>query len=239
MAFSVPDLPVRLRRAGAAHRREDDARSITTSTTRPTSTTRTPRSPAPRSRTRRSRRSSQNLSQVPDDKRPPCATTRGGHAEPHLFWESMGPNGGGAPSGELGDAIDSAFGSFDDFKAQFKDAGIKRFGSGWTWLVWDGSGLQLYVDRQPGQPAIGRPDAAARHRRLGARVLPELPEPPARLPRRLVEHGQLEQGRRAVRRTRLDVKSGPPPAAAPRRRQAADADMPWRCGKSVLTVSTA
>jgi Fe-Mn family superoxide dismutase len=55
----------------------------------------------------------------------------------------MGPNGGGAPSGELGAAIDSAFGSFDDFKAGLKDAGIKRFGSGWAWLVWDGSKLAI------------------------------------------------------------------------------------------------
>ena len=47
----------------------------------------------------------------------------------------MGPNGGGAPTGELAAAIDAAFGSFDDFKAKLKDAGVKRFGSGWAWLV--------------------------------------------------------------------------------------------------------
>jgi Fe-Mn family superoxide dismutase len=55
----------------------------------------------------------------------------------------MGPNGGGAPSGELASAIDSAFGSFDDFKAALKDAGVKRFGSGWTWLVSDGGTLSV------------------------------------------------------------------------------------------------
>ena len=55
----------------------------------------------------------------------------------------MSPNGGGSPDGALADAIDSAFGSFDDFKAQLKDGGVKRFGSGWSWLVHDGSGLAV------------------------------------------------------------------------------------------------
>jgi Fe-Mn family superoxide dismutase len=55
----------------------------------------------------------------------------------------MSPNGGGEPDGALADAINSAFGSFDDFKAQLKDAGVKRFGSGWSWLVHDGSGLAV------------------------------------------------------------------------------------------------
>ena len=67
----------------------------------------------------------------------------GGHYNHSLFWEWMSPNGGGAPDGDLGSAIDSAFGSFDDFKAQFKDAGVKRFGSGWAWLIHDGSGLAI------------------------------------------------------------------------------------------------
>jgi Fe-Mn family superoxide dismutase len=67
----------------------------------------------------------------------------GGHYNHSLFWEWMSPNGGGAPNGDLGSAIDSAFGSFDDFKAQFKDAGVKRFGSGWAWLIHDGSGLAI------------------------------------------------------------------------------------------------
>jgi Fe-Mn family superoxide dismutase len=67
----------------------------------------------------------------------------GGHYNHSLFWEWMSPNGGGAPDGDLGSAIDSAFGSFDDFKAQFKDAGVKRFGSGWAWLIQDGSGLAI------------------------------------------------------------------------------------------------
>jgi superoxide dismutase, Fe-Mn family len=84
-----------------------------------------------------------DLSQVPEDKRTAVRNNAGGHLNHSLFWESMGPNGGGAPSGDLATAIDSAFGSFDDFKAQLKDAGVKRFGSGWAWLVSDGSKLAI------------------------------------------------------------------------------------------------
>jgi superoxide dismutase, Fe-Mn family len=84
-----------------------------------------------------------DLSKVPEDKRTAVRNNAGGHLNHSLFWESMGPNGGGAPSGDLAAAIDSTFGSFDDFKAQLKDAGVKRFGSGWAWLVSDGSKLAI------------------------------------------------------------------------------------------------
>jgi Fe-Mn family superoxide dismutase len=84
-----------------------------------------------------------NLSSLPSDKQGPVRNNAGGHYNHSLFWEWMSPNGGGAPDGDLGSAIDSAFGSFDDFKAQFKDAGVKRFGSGWAWLIHDGSGLAI------------------------------------------------------------------------------------------------
>jgi len=77
------------------------------------------------------------------DKETGVRNQAGGHYNHSLFWEWMSPNGGGAPDGDLGSAIDSAFGSFDDFKAQFKDAGVKRFGSGWAWLIHDGSGLAI------------------------------------------------------------------------------------------------
>lgn len=59
----------------------------------------------------------------------------GGHYNHSLFWTIMSPNGGGSPSGELAAAIDSAFGSFDDFKKKFAEAGATRFGSGWAWLT--------------------------------------------------------------------------------------------------------
>jgi Fe-Mn family superoxide dismutase len=84
-----------------------------------------------------------NLDAVPEDKRMAVRNNGGGHANHTLFWEIMGPNGGGEPSGALADAIASAFGSVDDLKAAVNDAGVKRFGSGWSWLVWDGSGLAV------------------------------------------------------------------------------------------------
>jgi superoxide dismutase, Fe-Mn family len=84
-----------------------------------------------------------NLSQVPDDKRTPVRNNGGGHLNHTLFWESMSPGGGGQPDGDLASAIDDAFGSFDDFKSKMKDAGVNQFGSGWAWLVHDGSGLAV------------------------------------------------------------------------------------------------
>jgi superoxide dismutase, Fe-Mn family len=84
-----------------------------------------------------------SLDSVPEDKRMAVRNNGGGHANHTLFWEIMGPNGGGDPSGELGDAIADAFGSVADLKAAVNDAGVKRFGSGWTWLVWDGTGLEV------------------------------------------------------------------------------------------------
>jgi superoxide dismutase, Fe-Mn family len=84
-----------------------------------------------------------NLSQLPDDKRGPVRNNGGGHLNHNLFWESMSPDGGGQPDGDLAQAIDDAFGSFDDFKGKVKDAGVGQFGSGWAWLVDDGSGLAV------------------------------------------------------------------------------------------------
>ena len=85
----------------------------------------------------------QNLSSIPDDKRGAVRNNAGGHYNHSLFWEWMGPNGGGEPDGALRDALDAAFGSFDDFKARMKAAGVGQFGSGWAWLVHDGSGLAV------------------------------------------------------------------------------------------------
>jgi Fe-Mn family superoxide dismutase len=85
----------------------------------------------------------QNLDALPSDKRTAVRNNGGGHYNHSLFWESMSPNGGGEPGGALADAIGSAFGSFDDFKAKFKETGVNQFGSGWSWLVHDGSGLAV------------------------------------------------------------------------------------------------
>jgi Fe-Mn family superoxide dismutase len=76
-----------------------------------------------------------NLSSLPAEKQGPVRNNAGGHANHSLFWTVLGPNGGGTPSGDLASAIDNAFGSFDAFKQQMIDAGVNRFGSGWSWLV--------------------------------------------------------------------------------------------------------
>jgi Fe-Mn family superoxide dismutase len=84
-----------------------------------------------------------DLGQVPDAKRTAVKNNGGGHYNHTLFWENMAPDGGGEPSGELGDAIASAFGSFADFKAKVKETGVNQFGSGWSWLVLDGGALAV------------------------------------------------------------------------------------------------
>jgi len=92
-----------------------------------------------------------NLSSLPADKQGPVRNNAGGHYNHSLFWQMLSPDGGGAPSGDLGAAIDTKFGSFDAFKEEFKNAGIGQFGSGWAWLVHDGSGLA--VAKTPNQDA--------------------------------------------------------------------------------------
>src|SRR6201995_4411484 len=82
-----------------------------------------------------------NRVSLPADKQKAVRNNAGGHYNHSLFWEFLSPEGGGEPDGELADAIKSAFGSFDDFKSKFKDAGVNQFGSGWAWLVHDGSGV--------------------------------------------------------------------------------------------------
>ncbi|HEY8626984.1 MAG TPA: superoxide dismutase, partial [Gaiellaceae bacterium] len=84
-----------------------------------------------------------NIELLPDDKQAAVRNNAGGHANHSLFWEIMGPDGGGEPSGALGNAINDTFGSLDDLKTQVNDAGVKRFGSGWTWLIHDGTGLAV------------------------------------------------------------------------------------------------
>jgi len=84
-----------------------------------------------------------NLESIPEDKRTAVRNNGGGHANHTLFWEIMRPNGGGEPSGALADAISSTFGGLDELKTLVNDAGVKRFGSGWTWLVWDSTSLAV------------------------------------------------------------------------------------------------
>jgi len=84
-----------------------------------------------------------NLDALPDDKKGPVRNNGGGHINHTMFWESMSAGGGGAPDGDLGAAIDAAFGTFDEFKEKFEAAGVGQFGSGWAWLVLDGGNLAI------------------------------------------------------------------------------------------------
>ena len=84
-----------------------------------------------------------NLDLLPEDKQAAVRNNGGGHANHSLFWQIMSPDGGGEPSGALGAAIDDTFDSFDALKKQLIDAGVKRFGSGWSWLIHDGTGLAV------------------------------------------------------------------------------------------------
>jgi superoxide dismutase, Fe-Mn family len=91
---------------------------------------------------------------LPEDKRTAVRNNAGGHANHSLFWEIMGPGGGGEPSGALAEAIGSAFGGFDDFKKTAIQNGVTRFGSGWSWLVWNGSGLEAYSTANQDSPVM-------------------------------------------------------------------------------------
>ena len=91
-----------------------------------------------------------NLGDIPEAIRGAVRNNGGGHANHSLFWSIMGPNGGGEPAGALGEAIQSAFGSFDAFKEKFEAAGATRFGSGWAWLIVNNQG-QLEVVSTPNQ----------------------------------------------------------------------------------------
>ncbi len=84
-----------------------------------------------------------NLNAVPASVRTAVRNNGGGHWNHSMFWEIMGPNAGGEPTGKLADAIKASFGGFDKFQEQFAAAGMSRFGSGWAWLVKDGSKLAI------------------------------------------------------------------------------------------------
>jgi len=83
------------------------------------------------------------INTVPEDIRGAVRNNGGGHINHTMFWEIMGPGKGGEPTGRIGDAIKSSFGDFEKFKAQMNDAGVKRFGSGWAWLIDAGGKLTI------------------------------------------------------------------------------------------------
>jgi Fe-Mn family superoxide dismutase len=85
----------------------------------------------------------QSLDALPEDIRTAVRNNAGGHANHSFFWEIMSPDGGGEPDGELADAINATFGGVDPLIEQVNDAGVRRFGSGWTWLVVDNASLAI------------------------------------------------------------------------------------------------
>jgi superoxide dismutase, Fe-Mn family len=91
---------------------------------------------------------------LPEDKQAAIRNNAGGHANHSLFWELMSPDGGGEPEGELASAIDETFGSLGELKTLVNDTGVKRFGSGWTWLVHDGTGLAVYSTANQDSPLM-------------------------------------------------------------------------------------
>ena len=95
-----------------------------------------------------------SLEILPEDIRAAVRNNAGGHANHSLFWEIMSPDGGGEPEGELKAAIDDLWSSTDALKTQVNDAGVKRFGSGWSWLVWDGTALAVYSTANQDSPIL-------------------------------------------------------------------------------------
>jgi superoxide dismutase, Fe-Mn family len=96
----------------------------------------------------------QNLDALPEDKRTVVRNNGGGHANHAFFWQIMSPDGGGEPDGELADAIESTFGGLDALKQEVNEAGVNRFGSGWTWLVVDGGSLAVTSTANQDSPLI-------------------------------------------------------------------------------------
>jgi Fe-Mn family superoxide dismutase len=94
------------------------------------------------------------LDLMPEEKQAAVRNNAGGHANHTLFWEIMGPDGGGDPGGDLKAAIDDTFESVDALRTQMNDTGVKRFGSGWSWLVWDGTGLAVYSTANQDSPIL-------------------------------------------------------------------------------------
>lgn len=95
-----------------------------------------------------------NLDKVPTDKQTAVRNNGGGHANHSFFWELLTPGGATEPTGALADAINSAFGSFDEFKEKFEAAGAGRFGSGWAWLIKSGDGVEIVSTPNQDSPVM-------------------------------------------------------------------------------------
>jgi superoxide dismutase, Fe-Mn family len=95
-----------------------------------------------------------NLDLIAEETRTPVRNNGGGHANHSLFWEIMSPEGGGEPDGDLAAAIEDTFGGVAELKRQLNDAAVKRFGSGWAWLVHDGTGLTVVSTQNQDSPLM-------------------------------------------------------------------------------------
>ena len=95
-----------------------------------------------------------SVAAMPEEIQAAVRNNAGGHANHSLFWEIMSPDGGGEPEGELKAAIDDLWGSTGGLKEAINDAGVKRFGSGWTWLIWDGTGLAVKSTPNQDSPVL-------------------------------------------------------------------------------------
>jgi len=102
-----------------------------------------------------------NIEKVPEDIRAAVRNNGGGHANHTFFWNILGANAGGAPTGKLADDIKSTFGSFDAFKEKFEAAGLGRFGSGWAWLVVNNGKLEVVSTANQDNPIMGKAIAGA------------------------------------------------------------------------------
>src|SRR5580692_12282791 len=95
-----------------------------------------------------------NLAIVPDAIKTAVRNNGGGHINHSMFWQILAPSAGGSPSGHVGSAINSTFGSFDTFKEKFNAAATTRFGSGWAWLVKSGSAIDIYSTANQDSPVM-------------------------------------------------------------------------------------
>ena len=149
------------RRAGAAHRQDDDGDPSRQASQRLRD--QSEQGAGIGARTWRTRRIEEllanNCAIVPENIRTAVRNNGGGHINHSMFWKIMGPNGGGAPVGNVAQAINGAFGSFDAFKEKFNAAGAGRFGSGWAWLVKTGGERGDHFHAEPGQPDHGRQES--------------------------------------------------------------------------------
>ncbi len=144
-----------------------------------------------------------DLNAVPEDIRTVVRNNGGGHSNHTVFWKLMGKPGtagiGGAPTGDIAKQISADFGDFEAFKKTFNETTAKQFGSGWGWLVLQGGKLKVITTPNQDSPSQPGPLSHPWQRRLGTRLLPQIPEQASRLSRSLVERRELGRSQQALR----------------------------------------